>query len=78
MGIPMLKIRRSRDRLVFNMGIPILVRRYLSVTKKPLEALLYNYNDIFQYDLQIYNRYPSISRMCVQEQAIQTILQYIK
>ena len=24
MGIPMLKIRRSRDRLIFNMGIPIL------------------------------------------------------
>ena len=24
--IPMLKIRRSRDRLIFNMGIPILVR----------------------------------------------------
>ena len=27
MGIPMLKIRRSRDRLIFNMGIPVLVRR---------------------------------------------------
>ena len=26
MGIPMLKIRRSRDRLIFNMGIPILRR----------------------------------------------------
>ena len=25
MGIPMLKIRRSQDRLIFNMGIPILV-----------------------------------------------------
>ena len=29
MGIPMLKIRRSRDRLIFNMGIPIPVRRNL-------------------------------------------------
>ena len=28
-GIPMLKIRRSRDRLIFNMGIPILVRRHI-------------------------------------------------
>ena len=27
MGIPILKIRRSCDRLIFNMGIPILVRR---------------------------------------------------
>ena len=26
MGIPMLKIRRSQDRLIFNIGIPILVR----------------------------------------------------
>ena len=29
MEIPMLKIRRSRCRLIFNMGIPILVRRHL-------------------------------------------------
>ena len=29
MGIPMLKIRRSRHRLIFNMGIPILVRWHL-------------------------------------------------
>ena len=28
-AIPMLKIRRSWDRLIFNMGIPILVRRHL-------------------------------------------------
>ena len=28
-GISMLKIRRLRDRLIFNMGIPILVRRCL-------------------------------------------------
>ena len=27
-GIPMLKIRRSWDRLIFNMGIPIQVRRH--------------------------------------------------
>ena len=25
-GVPMLKIRRSRDRLIFNMGIPVPVR----------------------------------------------------
>ena len=29
MGIPMLKIRRSRERLISNMGIPILVRRHI-------------------------------------------------
>ena len=29
MGIPMLKIRRLRDCLIFNMGTSILVRRYL-------------------------------------------------
>ena len=31
MGIPMLKIRRSRHRLIFNMGIPILARRHLYI-----------------------------------------------
>ena len=35
-GIPMLKIRRSRDRLIFNMGIPILVRRHLYIEMAPL------------------------------------------
>ena len=34
-GIPMLKIRRSWDRLIFNMGIPILVRRRLHVEWAP-------------------------------------------
>ena len=33
--IPMLKIRRSRDRLIFNMGIPILVRRHLYIETAP-------------------------------------------
>ena len=31
MGISMLKIRQSCDRLIFNMGIPILVRQHLYV-----------------------------------------------
>ena len=35
MGIPMLKIKRSQDRLIFNMGIPILVRRYLYFETPP-------------------------------------------
>ena len=35
MGIPMLKIRRSRDRLIFNMGIPILVRWHLHIETAP-------------------------------------------
>ena len=34
-GIPMLKIRRSRDRLIFNIGIPILVRRHLYIETAP-------------------------------------------
>ena len=34
-GIPMLKIRRSWDRLFFNMGIPILVRRHLYIEMAP-------------------------------------------
>ena len=35
MGIPMLKIRRSRDRLIFNLGIHMLVRRYLCIETAP-------------------------------------------
>ena len=35
MGIPMLKVRRSRDRLIFNIGIPILVRRHLYIETAP-------------------------------------------
>ena len=34
-GIPTLKIRRSCDRLIFNMGIPILVRRHLYIETAP-------------------------------------------
>ena len=34
-GIPMLKIRRSLDRLIFNKGIPILVRRHLYIEMGP-------------------------------------------
>ena len=35
MGIAMLKIRRSWDRLIFNMGIPILVRQHLYIETSP-------------------------------------------
>ena len=35
MGIPMLKIRWSRDRLIFNMGILILARRHLYIETAP-------------------------------------------
>ena len=33
--IPMLKIRRSRDRLIINISIPILVRRHLYIETAP-------------------------------------------
>ena len=35
MGNPMLKMRRSRDRLIFVMGIPMLVRRHLYIETAP-------------------------------------------
>ena len=35
MEIPMFKIRRSRDRLIFKKGIPILVRRHLYIETGP-------------------------------------------
>ena len=36
MAISMLKIRRSRDRLIFNMGIHILVRRHFYIATPPI------------------------------------------
>ena len=36
MGISMLKIRRSHDRLSLNMGIPILVRQHLYIETAPM------------------------------------------
>ena len=38
MGIPMLKIRRSRHRLIFNTGIPILIR-HLYIETVPVSML---------------------------------------
>ena len=35
MGIPMLKTRQSQDRLIFNIGIPILVRWHLYIDTTP-------------------------------------------
>ena len=39
-GVPMLKIRGSRDRLIFNTGIPILVRQhlYIFILRQPTES----------------------------------------
>ena len=34
-GIPMLKIRWSLDHLIFNMGIPILVRQHIHIEMAP-------------------------------------------
>ena len=34
-GIPVLKIRRSGDRLIFSRGIPILVRRHFYIETTP-------------------------------------------
>ena len=34
-GDPMLKIMRSRDRLIFNMGIPLLVKRHFYIETAP-------------------------------------------
>ena len=38
MGIPMLKIRQSRDHFIFNMGIPMLVRWHFYTETAPLDT----------------------------------------
>ena len=50
MGIPMLKIRRSRDRLIFNMGIPILVRRHLYIETAPWTNKLHTATENYWYN----------------------------
>ena len=49
----MLKIRRSRDSLIFNMGIPILVRQHLHIETAPgssseLSALWIGFIKVFR------------------------------
>ena len=41
----MLKIRRSWDRLIFSMGIPILVRRHLHIETAPWMLFQYQYRN---------------------------------
>ena len=40
MGIPMLKIKRSQDRLIFNIEIPILARQHLYIWDAPLGIII--------------------------------------
>ena len=48
MGIPMLMIRWSQDRLIFNMGSPILVRRHLYIETAPsTDPLILGYAVIY-------------------------------
>ena len=49
MGIPMLTIRRSWDRLIFNMGIPILVRQHLYI-ETPLWSFLESTQERYRHD----------------------------
>ena len=51
MGIPMLKIRRSR--LIFNMGIPILVRRHLYIETPHPRIFMDHYLHVKWYCWQI-------------------------
>ena len=55
-GITMLKIRRSRDRLIFKLGIPILVRRYLYIVMPP-NAWTNNDNEVWSYKKHIKNKF---------------------
>ena len=43
MGIPMLKIRQPWDRLIFNMGISILVRQPLYIETGPPELMHFHW-----------------------------------
>ena len=53
MGIPMLKIRQSRDCLIFNMGIPILVRWHVYIETDSRRGLLIYFPDNREADNDI-------------------------
>ena len=46
MGIPMLKIRWLWDRLIFNMGIPILVRQHFCIVSGIQSVMILKYHNI--------------------------------
>ena len=53
MVIPMLKIRWSPDHLIFNMGIPTLVRRHICIETAPCLQWLYKAHicNVYVYNL---------------------------
>ena len=53
MKIPMFKTRRLWVRFIFNMGIPILVRRHLYIESTPGSYTLYDNRNIFTVNLNI-------------------------
>ena len=55
MVIPMLKMRRSWERIIFNMGIPILVRRHIYIEMAP--AFHYNLSHILIVKYTIFSGY---------------------
>ena len=59
MRIPMLKIRRSWGRLIFQMGIPILVRRYLFI-EAALSNLVCRRTDPVHSQLATYFLWPKL------------------
>ena len=59
MGFPMLKIRWSRDCLIVNMGIPVLVRQHLYIETVP--RILFQYKD----HLSRYREFPYKDKMVV-------------
>ena len=62
-GIPMLKIRRSWNRLIFNIEIPILVRRHLYTETAPRVAIASStLSTLFKHTLHVY-RFCMISRL---------------
>ena len=70
MRIPMLKIRRSWDRLIFNMGMPILIKRHLyiktphgiagvqPISKRVISWLYMHYSDVIMSATASQNNQP--------------------
>ena len=80
MGIPMLKIRRSRDHLICNMWILILVRHLYIETAPPwfLGSTCYQDQNVHKFNLLLYNYLRIyLSNLAIVSFVLLTLLGYV-
>ena len=70
MGILVLKIRRSWDPLIFNMGIPIMVRQYLYIETAPRLPLYNSLLLIPMVEITVLTHWGRVTHICISKHTI--------